>query len=80
MPNPGLPVALLQEAVDAVAQHGSQAEAARAGEVMTGIAETTMLWGIGLSVLGIYVAGRSKEKGSSLLGALPFPVPGRKPR
>lgn len=53
---------------------------ALAGEVMTGIAETTMLWGIGLSVLGVYVAGRSKEKGVNLLDALPFPIPGRKPR
>jgi hypothetical protein len=47
--------------------------------VLAALAETWWLWTVALSVLGIYVAGRSKEKGSSLLGALPFPVPGRKP-
>ena len=34
----------------------------RAGDVMAGMAHLTGIWGIGLSVLGIYVYKRSEEK------------------
>ncbi len=34
----------------------------RAGEVMTGMSHMTGIWGIGLSVLGIYVYKRSEDK------------------
>lgn len=54
-------------------------EPARAGEVLNGIAATTALWGIGLAVLGIYVNGRTKEKGAPGLGLPSIPLPSRKP-
>ena len=52
---------------------------ARAAEVLNGIAATTALWGIGLAVLGIYVNGRTKEKGAQGLGLPSIPIPSRKP-
>jgi hypothetical protein len=54
-------------------------EPARAAEVLNGIAATTALWGIGLAVLGIYVNGRTKEKGAQGLSLPSIPIPGRKP-
>lgn len=38
------------------------ADPARAGEIMAGTAQLTGIWGIGLSVLGIYVYKRSEDK------------------
>ena len=34
----------------------------RAGDVLSGVAQLTGIWGIGLSVLGIYVYKRSEDK------------------
>lgn len=42
----------------------------KAGAVLSGIAETTALWGIGLAVLGVYVWKRSEEKGAGGLADL----------
>jgi hypothetical protein len=37
----------------------------RAADVLNGIASTTALWGLGLAVLGVYVNGRTQEKGAA---------------
>lgn len=51
---------------------------ARAADVLNGIAATTMLWGIGLAVLGVYVNGRTQEKGAHGLSLPGLSVQGRK--
>ncbi len=53
-------------------------EPARAAEVLNGIAATTALWGIGLAVLGIYVNGRTKEKGAQGIGLPALPGVGKR--
>lgn len=50
----------------------------KAPAVLTALSDTWWLWTVGLSVLGLYVAGRTSEKGAAgnLLDMLP--LPGRK--
>jgi hypothetical protein len=44
---------------------------ADAGKILSGLADTTALWGIGLAVLGAYVTGRTKEKtGAGMLDGI----------
>jgi hypothetical protein len=51
---------------------------ARAAEVLNGIAATTMLWGMGLAVLGVYVNGRTQEKGAQGIGLPTLPGMGKR--
>jgi hypothetical protein len=44
---------------------------AEAGKILSGLADTTALWGLGLAVLGVYVTGRTKEKtGTGMLDGM----------
>jgi len=51
---------------------------AKSADVLNGIASTTALWGIALSVLGIYMHGRSKEKGAPGIGLPALPGAGKR--
>ncbi|MGQ9367684.1 3TM-type holin [Azospirillum sp. ST 5-10] len=54
-----------------------------AGRILSALADTTALWTVGLTVLGVYIYRRSGEK-TGTAGGLPavlanLPLPGRKP-